>query len=567
MKAKKLIALLFCLLTAFTLSAVSASAEEIGPCEHDESYWVWNIKEQTCTTEGENRRVCTYEGCGKTVELQIIPKHNYEPIFTNENATCISEGSVTYFCSWCNTFETKTVPKDPDGHRYSEWEVKKEATCSAEGVKERKCLREGCENPIDIAAIPVDKSKHIADEGSWTTVKESTCYAEGSEKATCKVCKDEFTRSIPIHFDYADNTTDYQLVKKVEAKCNAVGYSQYQCLICYNIITVDRGIDPKNHDFSDESLWEYPEDANCQSTDAVIIKHCKNQKSHILKESYTPDHDFEGEVTASEPYCEKVNGETVLHEGQKTTKCLYCDETKTEVIPAAHSFGAWTNIEGTCEYGGYASRTCACGEKSENRVAFAAGTHLNYEVLRERESTCEYKGWTEIHCDVCNQTLKLYSSALGHSPSGWQITREATCQNSGLREILCLTCNKSLDSEVLPQKDHSNIVVKSGVAPTCKENGLTDYLYCNMCLTSFEQEVIPALGHNYVVQNTPEEGAVRICDRCYEYEIIGSDGSEVSCKCLCHNSNGLAKIVWKIVIAICKTFKIMQVCDCGMEHF
>lgn len=567
MKAKKLTALLVCLLTAFVLFAVSVSAEEIGPCEHGESYWVWKTKEQTCTADGESRRVCTYEGCNRTVELRIIPAHNYKTVFTNENATCISEGSVTNFCSWCNTFATVTLPVDENNHRYGEWVTKTEATCVAEGEKERRCQREGCPNPIDIASIPLDNTKHTADDKGWTTVTPSTCYAEGMEKADCKVCHKEFTRNIPIHFDYAVNTTDYNLVKKVEAKCNVVGYSQYQCLKCYELITVNRGIDPNNHDFSDKSLWEYPEGVNCQSTDAKIIKHCKNFNSHICEESYTPDHDFSGEETVIEPYCEKKDGETVLQDGQRITKCLYCDETETEVIPGSHSFGDWIDIYGTCEYGGVASRICTCGEKSEVNVTFEAGTHLNYDVLRERASTCEYKGWTEIHCSVCEKTFKLYHSALGHRPGEWQITEAATCQKSGLREIICQICNQSLDSEILPQKPHANIVIKNGVEPTCKEPGLTNYLYCNMCLTGFEQEVIPALGHNYVIQNTPEEGAVRICDRCYEYEIIDDEGNEVSCNCLCHNSNGLAKTVWRIVIFFCKLFGFNQICACGITHF
>ncbi len=567
MKAKKLTALLVCLLTAFVFFAVSASAEEIGPCEHDVSYWKWSTKEQTCTADGENRRVCTYEGCNRTVELRIIPAHNYETIFTNEEPTCISEGSVTNFCSWCNTFQTVSVPKDPDSHRYGEWEIITEATCSAEGLKKRTCLRDGCENPVDTEVILADDSLHSEDESGWTTVTEATCQVEGLEKANCKVCKAEMTRKIPVHFDCAVNTTDYKLVRKIEAKCNVVGYSQYQCLKCYNIMTVDRGIDPKNHDFSDESLWEYPDDVTCQSTDAKIIKHCRNQRGHIYEESYIPDHDFSGEVTVNEPYCEKTDGGSVLHEGQKTTKCLYCDETETEVIPGSHSFVNWIDIHGTCEYGGVASRICACGEKSEVNVPFEAGTHLNYNVLRERESTCEYKGWTEIHCDVCSQTLKIYRSALGHKPSGWQITDPATCQKSGVMEILCLNCNGSLDSAVIAQKSHANIVVEDGIAPTCKEAGLTDYFYCNMCYTGFAAELIPALGHNYVEQYTPAEGAVRICDRCYEYEIIDDAGNEVSCKCLCHNSSGLAKTIWKVVTFFCKLLGFNQMCKCGIAHF
>lgn len=527
MKAKKLTALVICLLAAIALFTVFASAEDASNC-----------------------------------------KHEFITIFTDKNATCITEGTVTNFCTKCNAFVKASTPIDPEAHRYGEWVTITEATCIAEGVKERKCVRVGCENPVETAVIPIDDSKHIEDDSGWTTVTAATCYAEGLEKAKCKVCEKEFTRNIPIHFDCAKNTTDYNLVSKVEAKCNAVGFTQYQCLKCLELITIDRGVNPDNHDFSDESLWEYPADATCQSTDAKIIKHCKNQKSHILEVSYTPDHDFSGEVTVTEPYCEKdTAGKSVLHEGEKKTKCRYCDATKTEVIPGAHSFGDWDVISDTCEIGGKASRTCHCGVKSENNVPFKAGTHLNYEVLRERASTCEYKGWTEIYCKVCQKTLKLYRPALGHIPGAWKITDEANCQKSGLREIICKVCNKTLESEVIPQKDHDKIIIKNSVEPTCTESGLTPYYFCSMCLEGVAQEVIPALGHNYVVQYTPVEGAVRICDRCYEYEIIDESGNTVSCDCLCHNSSSFANMVWKIVIFFCKLFGFNQVCGCGIVHF
>ena len=47
---------------------------------------------------------------------------------------------------------------------------------------------------------------------------------------------------------------------------------------------------------------------------------------------------------------------------------------------------------------------------------------------------------------------------------------------------------------------------------------------------------------------------------------IGQGGFNQNCSCLCHR-NGILSIAWKIILVICKIFKINQTCRCGIAHY
>ena len=47
---------------------------------------------------------------------------------------------------------------------------------------------------------------------------------------------------------------------------------------------------------------------------------------------------------------------------------------------------------------------------------------------------------------------------------------------------------------------------------------------------------------------------------------IGQGGFNQNCSCLCHR-NGILSIAWKIILVICKIFKINRTCRCGIAHY
>ena len=63
----------------------------------------------------------------------------------------------------------------------------------------------------------------------------------------------------------------------------------------------------------------------------------------------------------------------------------------------------------------------------------------------------------------------------------------------------------------------------------------------------------PATGH----KDADKDGN---CDTC-TVDIVAS------CKCLCHSTNFLLKIIYKIINLIWKLLGISQICACGTVHY
>ncbi len=98
------------------------------------------------------------------------------------------------------------------------------------------------------------------------------------------------------------------------------------------------------------------------------------------------------------------------------------------------------------------------------------------------------------------------------------ITTQPTCSTAGVKTYTCTLCSETT-TEALPTIEHTPVTTNA-VAPTCTETGLTEGTQCSMCnevLTG--QEIIPALGHNYVEEVTAptctQQGyTTHTCSRC-----------------------------------------------------
>ena len=95
-------------------------------------------KAATCTEDGkEDAYACA--DCGYIVSGGAVIKadgHDYSETVTKA-ATCTEEGVKTFTCGDCGDTYTESVAKL--AHKYGEWKTKTAATCTADGVSERKC--------------------------------------------------------------------------------------------------------------------------------------------------------------------------------------------------------------------------------------------------------------------------------------------------------------------------------------------------------------------------------------------------------------------------------------------
>ncbi len=187
------------------------------------SYGEWQtVTEATCTEEGTKKRICTIEGCDHEEEETIEAlDHDYATEFTEDTAaTCTTVGSKSKHCSRCeSTTEVTEIPAN--GHSYGEWQTVTEATCTAEGAKERTCTVEGCgiKEEETIAVLGHDYAT------TFTIDTEATCMAAGSKSKHCSRC--ESTTEVTEIAVLAHNYGEWQTVE--EATCTEEGRKRQVC--------------------------------------------------------------------------------------------------------------------------------------------------------------------------------------------------------------------------------------------------------------------------------------------------------------------------------------------------
>ena len=149
---------------------------------------------------------------------QSLCPHKYEDWIVETEPTCTEEGYEYRFCKYCGIRDERST--EPLGHKYGDWSVRREATCTKQGQRVRICKRCGYEQTED----------YLADHkyGEWTIRRKPTCTETGLQVRTCKVCNGEETREIeklPHDFEYKIITeaTDHSAGTRIQV-CKVCGY-------------------------------------------------------------------------------------------------------------------------------------------------------------------------------------------------------------------------------------------------------------------------------------------------------------------------------------------------------
>ena len=175
----------------------------------------------TCTKDGEEVSVCTY--CNKEFR-KPIPAHHTAPKdediikasktdtrWAFNAATCTTEGSKTYMCEACHTFQTekinplghtyerkgyKTAVKNKaDGKYYDKYEV---ATCTSDAYYERHCTDCGMDKKgekwltQEIVYVEGTKLDHPIGTIILDTDNLPTCKSVGYAAINCAVCGNKY---------------------------------------------------------------------------------------------------------------------------------------------------------------------------------------------------------------------------------------------------------------------------------------------------------------------------------------------------------------------------------------
>ena len=95
----------------------------------------------------------------------------------------------------------------------------------------------------------------------------------------------------------------------------------------------------------------------------------------------------------------------------------------------------------------------------------------------------------------CGDTYTETLSATGHSWSSWKTAVEATETNAGRKERTCSAC-KAVETEVIPQLEHSHSMVHIKTKPTCTQGGYTTHKCCK-CDYTYVDSKVSATGHTW----------------------------------------------------------------------
>lgn len=184
---------------------IFAKIENAEPSGHDFCEWRL-VKAPTCTEPGTEERVCRNCGHAETRIAEAAGHDFGEALPCEEGVVCVKCGAAM-----------PTVPHTCATRG-------KEATCTESGYKETYCTVCG-----KVIGERTESAALGHDYGEWETDIAATCVAEGVEKRVCIRCEISETRAIPV------TEHEWEEVFVLPATETSEGKTTYKCSICHAV--------------------------------------------------------------------------------------------------------------------------------------------------------------------------------------------------------------------------------------------------------------------------------------------------------------------------------------------
>lgn len=333
----------------------------------------------------------------------------------SEDADCIHEGAINYFCKECGELVNSVAKPGGFGpHTYG-----KDSTCDVCG---RVCKTHSY--------------------GSAETVP-ATCTEAGTETKTCTECGYKRVKTLKA----TGHKFTVSVVGRV-ATCTVDGYSAHKaCNKCGEPNEDYKAIEAPGH----KIITDKDTAATC-TKNGTLEQHCENceytnaETREATGHSYVP-------ATGIDPTCTEVGYSD--HE-----KCTACGKQKGCVVIAAtgHEY-----LNGQCK---------KCGEGAPDYSGTPEpGTPadcLHKSVSSYTTSPdCEEVGYIVRTCDDCHVELsREIEPATGHMSK--LVIKNATCTEDGYEREICENCRELISNTILERHGHNYV---SGVCTRC---GITD---------------------------------------------------------------------------------------------
>lgn len=421
--------------------------------------------EPTCTEPGYVTTVCSI--CGLESEREILPviEHDYEYIDYPE-----TEDHPAYREKKCKICEElfETIEDPEKEHKYGDWTVVKEPTCTEDGLKEATCedcgakteeiipklnhkykdsidpatgmpikICERCDDEKDVPSAPatpqnpveeilqmekknagVENAPSSPETGSGSDTPSSENGGEENQNNEDQNDNQEQKKEQPKKKNSCANGHDYKESSVTDATCLAAGKKTEKCSRCGN--TRETEIAATGHSYTSSKT-----DATCTAAGKTTEK-CS--KCGDTKETEIP--------ATGHSYTPSETAATCTAAGKKTEKCSRCGDTKETEIPATgHSYAVTGNVDATCTVAGKKTETCSkCGDVKETEVA-ALGH--NMAVSPDAESDGRYTHTYKCSREGCGYTEGTPQGCdLGDKESAGEAGHRITCRTCGRNEIV-----------------------------------------------------------------------------------------------------------------------------------
>ena len=522
---KKLLSLVLCVLMVFTTVSVAAAENQVVKpvaCQNGQHVfggYVGTSVAATCEKDGLETYKCS--ACKETYEM-IIPKtgHEYDEdawvtiVEAQHTNLAVIQGRRRNYCLNCNEMQLEYVNIPHEFDENDSGEITKKATCVSDGATLKKCLL--C-NKNQTVIIPKNDDGHVYSDVYFTD-KAPTCTQPGSGVKVCKYC-DKVESVINVYAKNKEEAHSYLpwvFVKGLDddAKCNDGKYGYYvkDCPDCDDVPLVQKFYAP--HDIvnpvgvtsnctnfgyavgtgksckncpsenphnvitidSSKHVWKEDiviEEATCQN-DGRVLRICELNRTHAEIVTITDgDHKFAGEwVVTKEATCNEA--------GLKENTCTVCNKTFTETIPADESLHIFNediavkHLDETlsCKVTVKETSECTvCGIDMERDIL-----NHEFEYKGEVAPTCGVTGKIFYKCTKCSED-KVVITPINpelHVGSGYYyVIAEPTCTTEGIEAELCKKCNKAILTNTKPvaKKGHIASDWEVDVQSTCTTEG------------------------------------------------------------------------------------------------
>ncbi len=482
----------------------------------------------TCLEDGTETAKC--DRCDVTdtrTDVDSKLGHSFTDYESNNDATCLEDGTETSKCDRCDVTDTRTDVDSKLGHSFTDYESNNDATCLEDGTETAKCDR------CDVTDTKTEVDSKLGHSFTdYESNNDATCLEDGTETAKCDRCDVTDTRT-DVDSKLGHSFTNYE--SNNDATCLEDGTETAKCDRCDvtgTKIDVDSALDhaivphnAKNPTCTEKGWYAYNTCSRCEYTTYV--------------ERASLGHDEVNHV-AKAPTCTEIGWYAY-------ETCSRCDYTTYEEIEATgHTEKVIEGVAATCTETGLTDAV-VCTVCEEILVDFEEIDPLGHdEIIDEKVSkapTCTEKGIKKVTCSRCDYTCTEELEAKGHNVTNWITSENATCTKEGLLVGRCIACY-SVVREKTDKLQHKD------------ENADKK---CDVCGTDLGTQT-PEDPSNPSTPSDPEDNPTQP-DKPADPE------NPEGCSCYCHQSGILRFIFFDIPLLFLRIFGLNKTCACGKVHY